>query len=591
MPISDKYQNLLSHLYDLVKRYKIYISLLCIIAICYGVSYVLVSYQIKEIIDEIVKDPDDESIFVVLLLIAYKSSSYILSFFAKILDVKYKPIILSHILKKAYAQIMKYPINWFDQNITSKIITKINDLQDGIISLITNSYYALASLSIIFTSLLFLTRINHDAAIILALFIGIYSPILFFLLKRQGIIGTKLTLIKTDSEASLSDSISNISNIKNIGAVDAEFSHNVTPQIKRWVNWDRRIRKYVACYVDLSNNIAVTIMLLIQIATAAMLYKHGKITPGTFSFIALVSLSVAQELEKLLNIAISSLAPKFNHTAGCYQFIYSLSKTTNSLQNKEIADFTGDIRFERVSFSYNPFSKALDNISLTIKAGERIGITGTSGAGKSTFIKCLLKQLKINSGNIYINETDIAQIDSEHLLSNISLIPQEVELFRRSILENIKIAKRDASLEEVIDACKKAHIHEEIVKMPQGYHSVIGEQGFNISVGQRQRIGIARAILKNAPVLILDEATSAVDPKTEKLTRLSIDEFISKSDATTIVIAHRISTLRHLDRILVFQDGRIIEEGSHPKLLKKNGVYRHLWDTHREGFLHEDEAA
>ncbi|MFN5382141.1 MAG: ABC transporter ATP-binding protein, partial [Alphaproteobacteria bacterium] len=578
------------HLYELVTRYKLYAILLFIIALCYGVSYVLVSYQVKEIIDKIIKEPDVDSMGIVMMLIAYKSSSYILSLVAKLIDVHYKPLILSHVLKKSYAQIMLYPINWFDQNVASKIITKINYLQDSIISLITNSYYALASLSIILTSLLFLTQINHDAAIILSIFIGIYSPILFFLLKRQSIIGDKLIYIKTDSEVALSDSISNIANIKNIGAINTELVHNISPSIKRWANWDKKIRKYTACYVDLSNNIAVTLMLLAQIATATVLYKHGKMTPGIFSFIAFVSLSVAQELEKLLNIAMSSIAPKFNIAASCYDFIYSMSQTNISLKNTATVNFKGDIIFDKVSFNYNDSSTALNNISIKIKTGERIGITGVSGSGKTTLINCLLKQLKVSSGEIRIDGINISQIDQEHLRSNISLIPQEVELFRRSILDNIRIAKRDASLEDVIDACNKAHIHDEIVKMPQGYHSVIGDQGFNISVGQRQRIGIARAILKNAPILILDEATSAVDPKTEKLTRFSIDEFIDKSDATTIVIAHRISTLRHLDRILVLQEGKIVEEGSHQKLLRKNGVYKHLWDTNREGFLHEDET-
>jgi ATP-binding cassette subfamily B protein len=163
-------------------------------------------------------------------------------------------------------------------------------------------------------------------------------------------------------------------------------------------------------------------------------------------------------------------------------------------------------------------------------------------------------------------------------------------MFHRSIFENLQLAKYDATLEEIIEACKKARVHEDIMRMPQGYDSIVGERGIKVSGGQRQRMAIARAILKNAPILILDEATSALDTPTEKLIQESLNEVLETSKATTIVIAHRLSTLLHMDRILVFEHGKIIEQGTHQELLELKGLYKKLWDSQVGGFLPDIQA-
>ncbi len=230
-----------------------------------------------------------------------------------------------------------------------------------------------------------------------------------------------------------------------------------------------------------------------------------------------------------------------------------------------------------------------DNLTLHIKAGERIGIVGTSGAGKTTLIKCLLRYFNLQSGAILVDGYDISQVTEESLRSNISVIPQDITMFHRSILENLQLAKYDATLPEIEEACKKARIHDDILRMPNGYHSIVGERGVKVSGGQRQRIAIARAILKNAPILILDEATSALDSPTEALIQKSIDEVLETSNATTIVVAHRLSTLLHMDRILVFKRGKIVEDGTHAMLIAKGGIYKTLWDAQIGGFLPDDK--
>lgn len=249
----------------------------------------------------------------------------------------------------------------------------------------------------------------------------------------------------------------------------------------------------------------------------------------------------------------------------------------------------GDIKYQDVTFRYSSGSTIFDNFTLHIKSGERIGIVGTSGAGKTTLIKCLLRYFNLQSGTILVDRYDISQVTEESLRNNISVISQDITMFHRSILENLQLAKYDATLQEIEEACKKAKIHDDIEKMPNGYHSIVGERGVKVSGGQRQRIAIARAILKNAPILILDEATSALNSPTEVLIQKSINEVLETTNATTIVIAHRLSTLLHMDRILVFERGKIVKDGTHTMLINKGGIYKTLWDAQIGGFLPDDK--
>jgi ATP-binding cassette subfamily B protein len=222
-------------------------------------------------------------------------------------------------------------------------------------------------------------------------------------------------------------------------------------------------------------------------------------------------------------------------------------------------------------------------MSVTIPAGQKVGLVGYSGNGKTTFANLILRLFDVTSGRILIDGQDIREVTQESLRAQISLIPQDPFLFHRTLLENIRYGRLDASEQDIITAAQKAHAHEFIAKLPQGYESLVGERGVKLSGGQRQRIAIARAILKNAPILILDEATSQLDSITESKIQDSLWQLMQ--DKTAIVIAHRLSTLLHMDRILVFGQGKIIEDGTHQDLLAKQGVYKTLWDMQVGGFL------
>ncbi len=244
----------------------------------------------------------------------------------------------------------------------------------------------------------------------------------------------------------------------------------------------------------------------------------------------------------------------------------------------------GEIIFNNVTYIYeNNNSKVLDNFSLTVPVGQKVAIVGSSGAGKTTFMRLLLRLFNLTSGKITIDGVDISNISQENLRQKISFVPQDPILFHRTLMENIRYGRRDATDEEVLVAARLAHCDEFINALPNGYKTYVGERGVKLSGGERQRVAIARAILKDAPILILDEATSSLDSHSESLIQDALHKLIKGK--TTIVIAHRLSTIREMDRIIVIEKGKIMEDGIHEDLLKKkDGLYKKLWELQAGGF-------
>ena len=246
----------------------------------------------------------------------------------------------------------------------------------------------------------------------------------------------------------------------------------------------------------------------------------------------------------------------------------------------------GFIEFKNVTFTHTGAQDAIfAGLSLRIEPGEKIGLVGHSGSGKSTFTRLLLRFSDIEGGEIKIDSQNIASVAQDALHEQIAYVPQEPLLFHRSIRENIAYGKLDATNAEIIEAARKAHALEFIETLPSGFETLVGERGVKLSGGQRQRIVIARALLKDAPILVLDEATSALDSESEKLIQAALWELMK--DRTAIVIAHRLSTIQKMDRILVLDKGTIVEQGTHHELLKQKGVYAKLWSHQSGGFIEE----
>ena len=258
---------------------------------------------------------------------------------------------------------------------------------------------------------------------------------------------------------------------------------------------------------------------------------------------------------------------------------------------KKLIVGNGSIHFDHINFKHADAKEDIFNdFDLKIKPGERVGLAGLSGSGKTTLTKLLLRFADVDAGAITIDDQNIRKVTQHSLRKNIAYVPQEASLFHRTIAENIAYAKPDATMEEIKHAAKLANAAEFIKKLPNGYETMVGERGIKLSGGQRQRIAIARAILKDAPILVLDEATSALDSESEALIQEALLRLMH--GRTSIVVAHRLSTISSLDRIVVLDNGKIIEQGSHNELLKlKDGQYKKLWNRQSGAFIEESKSA
>ena len=254
----------------------------------------------------------------------------------------------------------------------------------------------------------------------------------------------------------------------------------------------------------------------------------------------------------------------------------------------------GEVTFDNVSFAYGRKRGGVENINLTIRAGEKLGIVGASGAGKSTLVALLLRLYDTEKGAVLIDGQDVRDVTQESLRRQIGMVTQETAMFNRSARDNIKYGRPDASDAEVIEATRAAEAHEFITHMidhndRKGYDAYLGERGVKLSGGQRQRIALARTFLKDAPILVLDEATSALDSEVEAAIQTTLGRVMQGK--TVLAIAHRLSTIAEMDRIVVLDNGRIVEEGSHEALLAMDGLYARYWNRQSGGFIGSEEAA
>lgn len=265
-----------------------------------------------------------------------------------------------------------------------------------------------------------------------------------------------------------------------------------------------------------------------------------------------------------------------------YEKLKMERKILDKQNAKKIKVTHGTIKFENVNFAYGK-NKVFKNFNLEIKPKEKVGIVGLSGAGKTTLCSLLLRMWDVDSGAITVDGMDIRDVTQKSLLQNISFVPQESTLFNRSLLDNIRYAKPTTPLNQVIKIARKANIHDFINELPDKYNTLVGNNGIKLSGGQRQRVSIARALLKDAPILVLDEATSALDSRNEIQIQKSLQN--AMHGKTTLVIAHRLSTLRNMDRIIVIDHGKIIETGTHAQLLRKRGLYHSLYKMQTSGFI------
>jgi ATP-binding cassette subfamily B protein len=352
----------------------------------------------------------------------------------------------------------------------------------------------------------------------------------------------------------------------------------------------RSIEKIAAKEIDLIERESIlrqSLLFGFQIITIAIgiwLFTNNSVSIAALIFAITYLGRLTDSLFSITSI-IRQYEQAFLDAAPLTKILSEPPKVTDMPNAKNLAISNGTIEFANITFCYDDGDDVFSSLSLTIAPGQRVGLAGPSGGGKTTLTKLLLRFADVQNGKILIDNQDIAEFTQDSLRSNIAYVPQDTFLFHRTLRENIAYGRPDATEDEIIMAAEKSYAMEFIRKMPQGLDTVVGERGVKLSGGQRQRISIARAFIKDAPILILDEATSALDSESEKLIQKALHELMK--NRTSIVIAHRLSTIASLDRIIVIDKGEIVEDDTHTSLIQQQGMYARLWNHQSGGFIED----
>lgn len=433
-------------------------------------------------------------------------------------------------------------------------------------------------------SIIILSTLLWQYAVFLLLFSIIFSVVVYFGSRPMATLNEKEAKVSNKVSGQLADAISNILAVKSSGAEITEQQRFVkTVESWRGASLDTMHGFLKVSTVYSTINMVIKIGAIVFAIYAA---QHNVVSVAAVYLIITYTGSVAHELWNMNGIMRS-----YNHILGDAHEMVEILKTPTTLVDRSDAKLTvtrGGITMDQVTFTHDEGQgdTLFHDFSLNIQPGEKIGLVGSSGSGKTTLTKLLLRFADIDSGKITVDSQDIAEVTQVSLREQIAYVPQEPLLFHRSVRENIAYSRPDATDTEIEKAAKKAGAYDFIVKLQDGFDTLVGERGVKLSGGQRQRIAIARAILKDAPILVLDEATSALDSESEALIQKSLETLMK--NRTSIVIAHRLSTIAKLDRIIVLENGRIVEDGSHDQLLaKKRGVYAKLWVRQSGGFIEE----
>jgi len=487
-----------------------------------------------------------------------------------------------NVTRQIHQYLQNHCHHYFSNNFAGALAHRISETSMGVTmtlwSLITE-FWPITIILSVSVALLFNAHalLGGFALAWAVLFVGIS----FVLARRCQPYAFKASAARSETTGTIVDSVSNITSARLFARLGFE-RENLDRTLERELKAVRRSNGYSerVRWFQFSAAAALKIGVLYY---ALDLWQKGAIEVGAFVTAVSLSLLLINEARNLSRRFLEFFEYIGNVANGVHTIVRA-HELVDSPDAEPVPITRGSIEFREVDFGYSNERRVFKQLNVTIPSGQSVGLVGLSGSGKSTFVSLVLRLFDPQNGQVLIDGTDIRRMTQDSLHAQLSLIPQDPSLFHRTLLENIRYGL-EASDEEVIEAARKASAHEFIAQIKDGYQSMVGERGIKLSGGQRQRIAIARVILKNAPVLILDEATSSLDSITERAIQTTLDQVMKGK--TVIVVAHRLSTVAHLDRILVFDQGQIVEDGSHADLLARRGAYFGLWSRQAGGFLPE----
>ena len=478
---------------------------------------------------------------------------------------------------KTYSQIQQREMAFFENQRTGNLLSILNDDVNQLERFLNDSFNTILQLIV-------LVLFAGTALLVVSLPLGLLAllPIPFIIwgsmvYQRKVSPHYKNVREKVGALSSrLENNISGIQVIKSFTAEEFELQR-VDAASAEYREANFKAIRWNAVYVPLIRMvIAIGFVGTLAMGAWWVYQGVGGITLGSLALFAMMSQRLLWPITQL-GFVFNEYERAKAASARIFKILNSKNLLKDSSKEMRSNPLNGNIEFININFSYPQGPPILQNINLRIPQGKTLGVVGLTGAGKTTLIKLLLRFYDLSDGDILLDEQSILNYSPQYLRNQMALVSQEVYLFHGSIRENMCYGRMDISEEKMVEASRKASLHEYIMSLPQGYDSIIGERGIKLSGGQRQRLSFARAILKDAPILILDEATSAIDTLTEKLIQQNLQELIQHK--TAIIIAHRLSTVRNADNIVVIGDGKIVEQGKHSELLTMRGVYHELWNV------------
>jgi len=572
-----------------IAPYHWYIGGMIFISLIWAIDQSLRPYLIKRLIDGIQSVVVGTTLIgsIVPLALLYLLSGFlvVVSFrFYDWLVLQMMPSLKQRMTHMLHEYLINHDYRFYQTHLCGSLGLKLTDVVDGIPDLIeiivervfSNSMALLIAIGTMW-------GVHSYFALATACWVLLFMTGAYIMAPRQRDLADRASEARAVTTGNLVDICNNMMSVRLFCGKHYETGR-LDHILDQWAHAERkRAWSALALYIFQGGSYIVFEGVCLWLLIAG--FSRGEITSGDFALIFSLNMSLIYILWKT-----AQDITRFTKTLGAVtqglRSILASHDIADSAEATHLYVEKGEIVFDRVSFQHADGKPLFSDLLVKIPAGQKVGLVGYSGSGKTTFVNLILRLYDINSGHIYIDGQDIAQVTQDSLRDAIAFIPQDPTLFHRSIWENIRYGNLGADDADIVHASQEAHAHEFIMKIPTGYKALVGERGAKLSGGQRQRIAIARVILKKSKILICDEATSALDSLTESLIQESLEK--AMEDHTALVIAHRLATLLHMDRILVFDNGQIVEDGTHAELMEQKGLYAKLWSAQVCGLLPEE---